>query len=250
MYRERAYVPYSGSRIATVFLLSDGSLIPGVRVESASFSLVIPAVLNGYTTAIAFQRTDVQAVVQSEPFGPEDQLFLETILERSLKKVSDEAYIRVRGGLPRISGEMDPFVKVRELEGEDQAIRLVREVAQNAFVPESTFPVGCILDTGSGRFIPGVNVENRDWTRVLCAERNALGTAISYGIRDIKSLYLTCPEDWSCTPCGACRQLLAEIVPDAKLFMDRGKEPPVQASPRDLLPGFFTGHFLSRNKGT
>ncbi len=87
-------------------------------------------------------------------------------------------------------------------------------------------------------------MEHEDWTRILCAERNALGTAISYGLTGLHTMYLTCLCDPQGTPCGACRQLLTEQAPALVLWMDRGDAPPASATPEALLPGFFSGRTL------
>ena len=122
---------------------------------------------------------------------------------------------------------------------------LARRTAERAVVPESGFSVGCVLET-SGGLVPGVNVEHADWSRTLCAERGALGTAVSYGLGGFGRLFLSCVQDPKGTPCGACRQLLVELAPEAALWMDRGGAPPEAASPARLMPGSFTGDALGR----
>jgi cytidine deaminase len=87
-------------------------------------------------------------------------------------------------------------------------------------------------------------VEHPDWARILCAERNALGTVQSYALSEPEHLFLTCDEDPEGTPCGACRQLLVELAPDTTLWMDRHSEPPEQSTISALLPGSFRGHAL------
>lgn len=122
-----------------------------------------------------------------------------------------------------------------------------RRLARRAYTPASNFPVGALLETTDGRFVPGVNVEHEDWARSLCAERNALGTALSYGLSDFDALYLSCPLDPKGTPCGACRQWLVELAPTVTLWMDRDDEPPEPRSPRALLPESFRGQAIPRS---
>ena len=126
-------------------------------------------------------------------------------------------------------------------------IALAREVASRAHTPESAFPVGCVLLTHEGRLLPGVNVEHNDWSRILCAERNALGTAVSWGQTQAQAAYLACLKDPTGSPCGACRQLLAELAPDATVWMDRGEASPEATTPARLLPGAFHGQGLIRS---
>jgi homotetrameric cytidine deaminase len=129
----------------------------------------------------------------------------------------------------------------------------VRGVAQarglaeaRAHVPASAYPVGAVLALDDGRRLPGVNVEHGDWTRTLCAERTALAAACAYGVRArIRALYLACPRDTAAVPCGACRQWLTELAPDAVLWMDRLRQAPAATRPAALLPGSFQGRALS-----
>jgi homotetrameric cytidine deaminase len=150
-------------------------------------------------------------------------------------------------GLPRPSELLSPFLDV-DVDDEGRGVAHAHTVAGDAYVPASQFQVGAILELDDGRYVPGVNVEHVDWTRILCAERNALGTAYSYGLPDTNKLYLSCPTDPEGTPCGACRQMLAELAPNLTLWMDRHDAPPEQASLSTLLPGSFRGRALLQDE--
>lgn len=236
----RSLVPYSGLVQGCVLLLSDGALVPGSRVESASFSLLIPPIVNAFSTAAALGRTDILAIAAPEAFKREDLAFMTETFAGSFEPVSEGLAVRPDvGDLPVPAEPVSPFV---DFDGSDAAaIEAVRRIAQRAVVPESEFPVGCLIVLASGKAVPGVNVEHTDWSRVICAERNALGTMVSYGLTAPARIYLTCTRDTSCTPCGACRQLLAELASEATLCMDRGAGAVECTTPVDLLPGFFAG---------
>jgi cytidine deaminase len=237
-----SHAPFSDKGEAAVLLLADGQWIPGVRVESASFSLLIPPLLNAFTTAVAAARRDVLAAVLSRPYSDEDRAFVASVGGRSFAEAAIDVYLRADAPvLPWPSGRVDPFLSDPAPAIAAKGVALARRVAGRAYVPESDFPVGCVLETAGGGLLPGVNVEHNDWTRILCAERNAIGTAVSYGLREMSRLYLTCPRDPSGTPCGACRQLLAELAPGCTIWMDRGEEPAEEATSEALLPGFFSG---------
>lgn len=244
---DRAYVPFSGTPAAAAVLLRDGSWVPGVRIESASFSLTIPALLNAYTTLVPAGRTDVVAVVQSRPFRPEEIAYLEGLPLPAGERLGTDAWIvggaEQDGSIPPPTSLFDPTLPTR-IERPEQGIACVREVAQHAYVPESAFPVGALLETADGSLFPGVNVEHPDWARILCAERCALGTAWSYGHREVSRLFLTCLKDKQGTPCGACRQILAELTPKMTLWMDRHDDEGDTATPSELLPGSFRGDAL------
>lgn len=242
----RAHVPYSGRHAAAVLLLADGTYVPGVRVESASYSLLIPALLNAFTTAVAAGRRDVVAAVLNHPFRAEEQAFVRSTFEGAFEAAGEGAFVRAATPrLPPLGAPLTVTLPGPEPETPTAGVHLARQIAERAHVPESAFPVGCVLATSEG-LVPGVNVEHADWTRVLCAERNALGTAVSYGLLPAHALYVSLPKDASGTPCGACRQLLVELACNATLWMDRGAQMPEQARPDALLPGFFSGVALTR----
>ena len=78
-----------------------------------------------------------------------------------------------------------------------------------AYVPYSGFAVGAALKTADGRILTGCNVENASFGLAVCAERNALFHAVACGERDFEALAVVTEN--GVTPCGACRQVLAEF---------------------------------------
>lgn len=256
----RAHVPFTRQPSAVILVGADGSWIPGVRVESASFSLTIPAYLNAVTTAVALSVSDVRAMVSSRPLQPHEIAAAQKAHGiEGLPQTAPDMF----GEVPDVAEPgppLSPYVvrpdappgpnlpESREHEGrEDPSLRtrrlieITRAAAARAHVPASSFPVGCLLEFEDGRLVPGVNVEHEDWLQILCAERNALGTAVSYGLGKPQAAYLSCVRAPGCTPCGACRQLLAELAPASTLWMDRGERTPSSATPAALLPGSFSG---------
>ncbi|WP_233993556.1 cytidine deaminase [Salinibacter altiplanensis] len=243
----RAYVPFSETPTAAVLLLDDGRWIPGVRVESASYSLTIPALLNAYTTAVALERSaSIAAFVLSRSFRREEALYVEDLPQGPFEPCADDAWVQGAGGggsLPSMKARHPPSLDASIGEAKE-GIQAVRRVAQRAHVPASGYPVGALFDIQDTLCVPGVNVEHPDWARILCAERNALGTVQSYALPTPHRLYLTCRDDPDATPCGACRQLLAELAPEATLWMDRHSAPHERSSVSALLPGSFRGQAL------
>ena len=93
------------------------------------------------------------------------------------------------------------------------------KLLDKAYAPYSKFHVACILEMNDGKFIPGVNVENASYGASICAERNAITTAISMGYKkgDFKKIYVMVSGDKLSTPCFICRQMISE-------FFDKNSE--------------------------
>ena len=100
---------------------------------------------------------------------------------------------------------------MKELE---KAARAVQELA---YVPYSGFRVGTALQTADGSVFVGCNVENASYGLTICAERVAVGTAVSSGHTMISRVVIVTDIDPPSAPCGACRQVLAEFGHDMEV---------------------------------
>ena len=89
-------------------------------------------------------------------------------------------------------------------------IAAAKTVQRNAHAPYSKFRVGAALLTKSGKIYTGVNVENASYGLTNCAERVAVGKAVSEGHRQFQAIAVVAPSA-ALSPCGACRQVLAEF---------------------------------------
>ena len=125
-----------------------------------------------------------------------------------------------------------------------------REARAHAYAPYSHFPVGAALLAEDGRVFTGVNVENAAYGVGNCAERVAVGKAVSEGVRRFAAIAVVGPEDQApCAPCGACRQVMHEFAPDMPVVMPGDGPEGVQVvSMRDLLPGAFDQARLSASR--
>ena len=85
------------------------------------------------------------------------------------------------------------------------------QASKNAYVPYSKFPVGACVLCESGNTYTGCNFENSSFGLTICAERNAIGTAVANGEKKIRAIAVFSPNMANCTPCGACRQVLNEF---------------------------------------
>jgi len=90
-----------------------------------------------------------------------------------------------------------------------------REASAFAYCPYSNFRVGAAVLTRDGNISSGCNVENASYGLSICAERNAIFQAVARGHPQIRALVLYTPTAKPVTPCGACRQVLAEFGGDA-----------------------------------
>ncbi len=239
----RSYAPYSGASAAVALFSAEGVWVPGVRVENASFSLTLPALRNALTTAAALGAAPTVAVASTAPLTPGEEVELRAALGAEFAEVAPGVW-SAGPALPAPAGPHPPFLDAAPPADAAAGIALARQVAGRAHVPHSDFRVGCVAALPDGRLVPGVNVEPPDWSHIVCAERNALGTLVSYGLGSAATLYLAClPCD--CSPCGACRQVITELAPEARLWMPRAGTP-FAAQAADLLPERFTGQTLRR----
>ncbi|MEI8376903.1 MAG: cytidine deaminase [bacterium] len=120
-----------------------------------------------------------------------------------------------------------------------ELINLALEAAEKAYAPYSKFHVGAAILFEDGNIITGCNVENASYGLCLCAERNAISTAIAKGIEpEIKKLAIASPNAEKCYPCGACRQWVQEFAKNAIIIV-KDSNNTVEYSISELLPYSF-----------
>jgi len=129
-------------------------------------------------------------------------------------------------------------------ENKQALIKAAGEVRGKAYAPYSNYNVGAALLTKSGKVFLGVNVENAAYPDTICAERSAVVSAVSAGEREFEAIAVATSNGG--TPCGSCRQVLAEFGLDIEvLLVDENGKLIQHNTVRDLLPGAFQPKDLS-----
>ncbi len=122
----------------------------------------------------------------------------------------------------------------------EDMLKLAEDVSKNAYAPYSKFPVGACVLAESGKVYTGCNFENSSYGMTICAERNAVGSAIAAGERKIKAVAIFSPKMKNCTPCGACRQVLSEFQMEEGLDVILQGDDGIKVTPlKVLLPDCF-----------
>jgi cytidine deaminase len=124
-------------------------------------------------------------------------------------------------------------------------IDLANKARHLAYAPYSNYPVGAALRTKSGRIFTGCNVENAAYPTGICAERVAIFKAVSEGERDFEIIAIATPNGGS--PCGSCRQVMAEFGLDTIVLIGDSEGRVVQETTVNaLLPAAFVPRDLEK----
>jgi len=118
----------------------------------------------------------------------------------------------------------------------DALLSAAREVRKRAYAPYSKFAVGAALRTKDGMVFTGCNVENLSFGLTVCAERNAVFAAVAAGEKHFDSIAIIADSKEPVTPCGACRQVLAEFGLDLEVCSSNLEGETYTSTLRELLP--------------
>ncbi|MCU1310204.1 MAG: cytidine deaminase [Candidatus Angelobacter sp.] len=127
----------------------------------------------------------------------------------------------------------------------DQLIAAAHEAAKHAHAPYSNFYVGAALLTADGKIFSGCNVENASYGLTICAERNAIFAAVAassvvpQGKIVLQAIAVVNAQNVPCSPCGACRQVIAEFGKDITVYY-QGTDGIKQSTITELLPDSFS----------
>ncbi|WP_306059708.1 cytidine deaminase [Natronococcus wangiae] len=128
----------------------------------------------------------------------------------------------------------------------DELIEAAREIQDRAHVPYSEYRVGAALETADGEVFVGCNLENANYSNSLHAEEVAIAEAVKNGHREFARIAVSSDRRDGVTPCGMCRQTLAEFCDEAFVVLcDEGDdEPATEYALGELLPNTITQETL------
>jgi cytidine deaminase len=119
-----------------------------------------------------------------------------------------------------------------------QLIQEALEARRKAYVPYSKYPVGAALSCKSGKVYQGANIENAAFPVTVCAERVAIFKAVSEGDMGLDTIAVVTKNGG--TPCGSCRQVMAEFNPELIVIIaDEQGEIKQETTLKEILPGYF-----------
>jgi cytidine deaminase len=122
----------------------------------------------------------------------------------------------------------------------EQLIQAAKEARYNAYAPFSNFLVGAAVYTGNHKIYQGCNIENSSFGLTNCAERTAIFKAVSEGERKIAAIAVVGDTEGPISPCGACRQVMAEFCDqDTKIYLTNLQGNTEEWTLAQLLPGAF-----------
>ncbi len=130
----------------------------------------------------------------------------------------------------------------------DQLVAAAGEARANAHAPYSGYLVGSAVLTSDGRVFTGCNVENASYGLSVCAERHAVAAAVAAGCSDFVAVAVVTSSTPPASPCGACRQVLAEFGDFSVILANLDGEQRI-STVRDLLPSAFDPATLSAARG-
>ena len=121
----------------------------------------------------------------------------------------------------------------------DRLIELAKDVSRKAYSPYSKFAVGAVVVTDTGEEFSGCNVENASYGLTICAERSAVFQMVAGSRRKIELVVIYTPTKDPVAPCGACRQVLNEFGPQARVVSACDGPARLDTTVNQLLPSAF-----------
>jgi cytidine deaminase len=127
-----------------------------------------------------------------------------------------------------------------------ELVKLAKKARERAYVPYSKFPVGAAILLEGGEVVTGCNIENAAFPLCNCAERTAIFKAVSEGKTKIEKIAVVADTDGPVSPCGSCRQVMAEFCkPDTPVILGNMKDDVMETTVGKILPYSFSKEDLA-----
>jgi len=135
---------------------------------------------------------------------------------------------------------MDDVIERGVMMNKEKLLLESKIARENAYVPYSNFPVGAALLGDNGKVYRGCNIENSAYGMTNCAERTAFFKAVSEGVHTFKALAVIGDTEGPISPCGACRQVIAEFCDgEMPVYLTNLNGDVLETTVAELLPGAF-----------
>ncbi len=229
---DRSYVPYSGEKQACVVKGASGKLYGGVRIENISYPLTISPVQGALFCCLASGDKPETVITPEKPDNEGLMPYWLSEYDCTLKTDPDFEF------------ELHNPV-ITDIENEQELMKRLRNLCSAAVAPNSDFQVSALLETDTG-WMPGVNVECSVWELGLCAERLAVSRFFTHGTGVPGRIFVAAPKSEYVSPCGACRQVLLEHMPDSRIMLDQNDNKMLSVKISHLLPYHFGGEILRK----
>lgn len=122
----------------------------------------------------------------------------------------------------------------------EELLARAKDGMKASYAPYSDFKVGAAVLCKDGTVFTGCNIENASYGATVCAERTALFKAVSEGYTEFEKIAIVCSLESYAWPCGICRQVMAEFMPEGKILLEDKADGIREFSLKELLPGAFT----------
>ncbi len=123
--------------------------------------------------------------------------------------------------------------------GDEELIKVAALARQRAHAPYSKYKVGAAIRTARNKVHTGANIENASYGLTVCAERTAVFAAVNAGDTNFDTIAIVIDDDRLPSPCGACRQVLAEFAPAMRVVLSTTGGLRKETTLRELLPDPF-----------
>lgn len=230
--KEHSYVPYSEDQQACIIESQSGKLYSGVRIENISYPLTISAIQAACCICLSEDEKPAKLYIESSDI-------------QQLKFWVEEFNLEVNQTKNPPVNNLTQLLKtdIKAVEPHQK----LKELLPKAVIPNSDFPVAALLFVHGGYF-EGVNVEVSDWSMGLCAERVAISKAVASGFTEFQSMEIHTEKGEISSPCGACRQVMSELLPYHKIKLHHADGTLSEHFSIDLLPFSFTSRALRKSE--